>query len=423
VVGLKIGVFSDTHIGRSVPKAIGELRREAYRRAFRQAIDIFIGEGVDYLVHAGDLFEKKSMNPEDSVFVKEELQRFIDTMREFHGKEVKIFVVRGNHDGTPDNSALDYIRHPLARYLFVLGEDTLRGKEEKFSDGRVTVTGIGYHPYIRSKFSKVKEVLNSVLSSSEGLKILIMHNFVSGYHDIPPGAPQHSLLDLASLKELEADLILCGHHHTRGEPLKIGDDRILVSPGATEAVDLSDPGPHGVLVLERGEFRFVPIQPTHVIRSETVETKGEVRPTQWFIQGALNSARGFAESLQDRPGLLRIVLEGLTDGDPFDIDSALEPALAEIRNSNPLLLYTELVNRVQGVAQPFTAPALGGPTEFIAEALRPLGEQLGEALQLVESVDRELEEKRSQKTGLLTDSARRPFVDRWIKILEKLSED
>jgi DNA repair exonuclease SbcCD nuclease subunit len=422
VVDLRIGVFSDTHIGRSVPKAIGELRREAYRIAFQRAIDIFVKEGVDYVVHAGDLFERRSMSSEDSIFVKNELQRLIDSIHESHRSDVKIFVVRGNHDGTPGNCALDYVKHPLAKYLLVLGDDLLMGKEEIYSDGRVAVAGIGYHPYISSRFEKVKGILSNVLSSSEGFKILIMHNFISGYHDVPPGTPQHSLIDLASLKELDTDVIVCGHYHTRANPMRLEDDRgILVSPGSTDAIDLSDEGPHGVMIVEDGECRFVPIQTLHVIRSESVKTKGEVRPIQWFKQNALDIANEFANSLKDRQGILRIVLEGLTDGDPFDIDSALDSVIAKIKSSTPSLLHIELVNRVQSISHPFIPPALGGRTEFITEALRPLGELVDEAMQIVESVDHELEERRSQKTGLLTDSTRKPFVQKWIEILEKVS--
>ena len=67
---LRIGVFSDTHVGRNIPRVLRDARRKAFRHAFKQAIDIFIENDVDYVIHAGDLFEKRSMTPDDAVFVK-----------------------------------------------------------------------------------------------------------------------------------------------------------------------------------------------------------------------------------------------------------------------------------------------------------------------------------------------------------------
>ncbi|MBS7622778.1 metallophosphoesterase, partial [Candidatus Bathyarchaeota archaeon] len=100
---MKIGVFADTHVGRCIPRAIGDLRRQAYRHAFTEAVNIFIKEGVDHLIHGGDMFEKRSMTPAESLFVKDELQRLADSIGDLHSKHVKIFMVRGNHDGTAEN--------------------------------------------------------------------------------------------------------------------------------------------------------------------------------------------------------------------------------------------------------------------------------------------------------------------------------
>ncbi|MEM3747998.1 MAG: metallophosphoesterase, partial [Thermoproteota archaeon] len=126
---MKIGVFADTHIGRNIPREVGELRRKAYRHAFTQAINIFVKEKVECVIHLGDLFEKRSMMSEDSVFVKEELQRLVNSIREEHGGEVSVFLIRGNHDGALDNNALDFVKHPLAKYLKVVGEAAIRGEE------------------------------------------------------------------------------------------------------------------------------------------------------------------------------------------------------------------------------------------------------------------------------------------------------
>lgn len=420
----KIGVFSDTHIGRCIPRAVGELRRRAYRYSFTQAVDIFIKEGVDCLIHAGDLFEKRSMMPEDSVFVKEELQRLVDSIRDRDGKDVGIFMVRGNHDGTHESSALDYIKHPLAGYLKVLGDDSPKGLEGEGETYRgLHLAGVGYHPYISRRFQEIKPVIKRSFAQKDGLKLFIIHSFVEGYHPIPPGVPSHNLLSLRDFTDLGADVIVAGHYHGRLKP-QLRNGTVILTPGATEAVDLSDEGPFGVYILEGREPRFVSIDPLHEIRNIKVSSKGAVKPYRWFAGKALEEVYAYASSLQrrDTDGILRLILTGLTDEDPYNIERSIMSELLEVKKANPRLLYVDLANRVEGVHQKISLPALGGGIEYATEILEPLGISAQEALKIVEEVGLALDERASQRTGLLTGSDRRLFVEKWIRILEEASE-
>jgi len=419
---MKVGIFADTHIGRCIPRAIGELRRKAYRHSFTQAIDVFIEEDVDYLVHAGDVFEKRSMTPEDSVFVKEELQRLADSIHDKQGKDVMMFAVRGNHDGAPESNALDYIKHPLAKYLKIIGDGTLQGKEEAQVHDGLCLVGVAYHPYISRKFEDLKPILKESLATKSELKLLVIHNFIYGYHQIPPGVPEHSFLTVRDFDDLETDVVIAGHYHTRKEPAN-ENGTILLTPGATEAVDLSDEGPYGVYILEgKKSIRFVPIKPLHEIRNIKVTSQEAVKPIKWFVDNASDEASSYTSGLQMTgvEGVLRLVLLGLTDEDPYSIEQPLIAELAKIKEASPKLLHVELVNRVENVRQPVVLPTLGGGAEFAAEILKPLGNSTQEAVSIVEEVGTTLDEKASQKTGLLVGADRAPFVTRWVDILEKM---
>jgi len=418
---MKIGVFADTHIGRCIPRAIGELRRRAYRHSFTQAINVFIDEGADCLVHAGDMFEKRSMTPKDSVFVKKELQRLADSTREKQGKDIMMFAVRGNHDGAPESNALDYIEHPLAKYLKIIGDRTLQGEQEVQLHDGLCLVGLAYHPYISRIFEDIKPILKQSLANKSELRLLVVHNFIHGYHQIPPGVPEHSFLTVRDFDDLEADIVIAGHYHTRKEPL---DEKgtMLLTPGATEAVDLSDEGPYGVYILEgKRSARFLPIKPLHEIRNIKVTSQEAVKPTKWFVDNASDEARSYASGLQTTgiEGVLRLALLGLTDEDPYSIEQPLMSELAKIRETSPNLLHVELVNRVENVRQTVALPILGGGAEFAAEILKPLGGFTQEAMRIVEEVGTTLDEKASQKTGLLTGLDRAPFVTRWTDILDK----
>jgi DNA repair exonuclease SbcCD nuclease subunit len=416
---MKIGVFSDTHIGRNIPREVGDLRRNAYRHAFTQAINIFIEEEVECVVHAGDLFEKRSMVSEDSVFVKEELQRLVNSLHGEHGGEVSIFLVRGNHDGTIDNNALDFVKHPLAKYLKVVGEAAIRGEEESYFFNGIRLIGLPYHPYILRVFKNIRNMIQRGFEKGGGIKILVIHNFIQGYHEIPPGVPPHNCLTVRDFDELGVDIVLAGHYHERANPME-NNGTLFLTPGATEAVDLSDEGPFGVYVLEGERVRFIPIKPLHEIRNVKVDSKGAVKPCEWFIEQSVREMEAYSSDLQTRgiDGVLRIVLSGYAENDPHNIDMCLRREIVK-KTVSTRLLHVDLVNRVEDVRQKAVFTRLGSGIDYAMEILKSLGEASDEAMKIVEELSITLDEKASQRTGLLTDSDRSRFVKRWIQILEK----
>lgn len=419
---MKVGLIADTHVGRNVPRIVGDLRREAYRHAFAEAIDAFINEAVDYVIHAGDLFEKRSMVPSDSTFVKNELQRLVDSIREREGKTVKVVLVRGNHDGTPENNALEYVEHPLASYLKVVGDETLRGEVELFDDGRLSVAAVGYHPYIASKFKEVKPKLEEGVSKARGERFLALHAFIKGYHELPPGVPSHGALSLKDLEDLDVEAIVCGHYHVKKEPKRLRG-ALLVTPGATEAMDLADEGEHGVFILEGGRARFVPVTPLHEILNVKVSSEGAAKPLSWFKEKAKAELRARSSKLKasGRMGIARLVVEGKSGEDPSKLDAELSALASKEREVNRNLLYVQVEDKVEWVKRPFIEPP-GGPGDFILEALKPLGGLVEEAAAVVKDVELALEERASQKTGLLTPSDRQAFVGRWMEVLKRRLE-
>jgi DNA repair exonuclease SbcCD nuclease subunit len=418
---MRIGVFSDTHIGRCVPRAIGELKRQAYRHAFTQAVDVFIREEIDYLIHAGDMFEKRSMIPEESVFVKDELQRLVDSIRDARAKDVMMFAIRGNHDGTPENNALDFIRHPLAEYLKIIGDKTLQGEDEAEVHNGLFLSGVAYHPYISRKFEEIKATIKRGFEHESRVKILLIHNFIKGHHQIPPGVPPHNCLEVEDLKNLKVDLVIAGHHHNRKET-EIGNGAVLLTPGATEAIDLSDEGSYGVYILEgKNSPRFVPIEPLHEIHNIRVDSRETIRPAEWFVDKAIEEvgARAYSAQARDSEAVLRVLLLGLTDEDPFEIERSLTSRLGKMRGSLSKILHMELVNRVEDMRRQII-PVTADGDRVTSEILTLLGNMSQDAAKIVEEVSMALDERASQTTGLLTASDRLPFVNRWINILEKV---
>jgi DNA repair exonuclease SbcCD nuclease subunit len=415
---VKVGVFADTHVGRSIPNAVAEHRRRAFRHAFSRAIDIFVEEGVEAVIHAGDLFERRSMSPSDSLFVKEELQRLVNSLG-----GARIIVVRGNHDGTIENSALNYVEHPLAKYLAILGEGTLLGKPEACLEGDVAVVGFGYTPYVSAKLNEVKEAVRRKFEDLKAeSKVLLAHMFVEG-QDVPPGVPEHQVARLSLIKDLGADLVVAGHCH-KHQPLAEKSRLLLLTPGATESVDLSDDSQHGVCVLNLGrpiKCRFIPLKPLYAVKSAIIDGGEAARRPEWFIEEAASAAIQFSERLKAEggQGMLRIALRGRLDGDRFDLEAEVERRVKAVQAENPLLLHVEVDNDLRGPAPSrLSVPEHMTREEFLEEVFRALSEErMAQALSLAEEVRMALEEKASPQTGLLRESDRKPFIERWLKIL------
>jgi len=417
---VKIGVFADTHVGRSIPNVISEYRRQAFRHAFSQAINVFVKEKVEYVIHAGDLFEKRSMTPSDSLFVKEEFQRLVDSLN----GNVKIVLVRGNHDGTIENSALNYIEHPLAKYLKVLGEKTLQGEPDLYEEDDFAVLGFGYTPYVSTKLAEVKDAVKEQFEKAKAShKIFLTHMFVEG-QEIPPNVPEYQVASFNLIKDLGANIVIAGHYH-KYLPLKEKEKLHLLTPGATEAIDLSDEGPHGVCLLnlkEQIDSKFIPLKPLHKIKNEFIDSEGATEQPKWFIEKAATAADKFAEELKNGgiEGILRIALRGIVDGNKFDLEADIERKMQEIRKDNPQLLHVEIDNGLSELtAGAVSVPEYMGRDEFLQEVFSILGDKrMAQALTLAEEVRMALEEKASAQTGLLKESDRKPFVEKWLKILE-----
>jgi DNA repair exonuclease SbcCD nuclease subunit len=360
------------------------------------------------------------MKPSDSLFVKEELQRLVDS----RGGKVKIVMVRGNHDGTAESNALNYVEHPLAKYLRVLGDGTLQGEPEVYQDEGLAIIGFGYTPFASMKLGEVKDAVRRKYGGLKAdYKVFLAHAFIEG-QEVPPNVPEYQVASLSLIKELGANLVIAGHYH-KHLPLAEKSGLHLLTPGATEAIDLSDGSPHGVCILELGkrvECRFIPIKPLHKIKNVVVDSEGATQQPEWFIERAVAAASQFSEQVKAEggQGMLRIALRGFLDGNRFDLETEVERQMHDIQRENPQLLHVEIDNGLTEVTSAgISVPEHMTREEFLREVFRSLGEErMAQALSLAEEVRMALEERASDQTGLLKESDRKPFIERWLKVLE-----
>jgi exonuclease SbcD len=215
VTGVLIGHLSDTHLG-AIPYDLRERERDFYL-AFDEAIDRMIQEGVDMVIHAGDIFDAPKPGG-DALAV---LARALMKLKE---RRIPFFFTLGEHDisrlgGLP--SPMLYQEVGLATYL---------KDGEKVTCGEVTI--VGYHKRRRSEIASLKQRLADLGPiEGEGKKVLVLHQGLKEFHEY---AGEITHLDLPK----GFDYYAMGHLHDRFEKKFDELKGPLCYPGSTEATAL-----------------------------------------------------------------------------------------------------------------------------------------------------------------------------------------
>ena len=405
---MRFAVIADAHIGRSIPLAVAEHRRNAFCKAFTNSVDAIVETGVDYVFFCGDLFERRTLRPYLVQFAHDELYRLAKETEERHEKHVKILVIRGNHDGRPQSDTLDYIKHPLAEYLNIFEDD-----EAVYRDSDLYVVGLNYYDRVDLAFERIAK---PAFRKGGGLRIFMLHGFISGYNQVPP---YESYLTMDKLASVDPDFVFAGHSHRRCPPKRLPNGGWLLTPGSLEMYDFAERPEKGFYLVETGEespkFNWVQIEPIHVMKQVNVETEDRENP-EWYRKRILEEVDSFREELgkAGKPGYLRVRVSGrLKEGFPSDIDLSVVDDLIE---SDPLLLWVDvdtlrlelpLISRLPEREQVDVAEFFSGFGEF-AEEIRDMHRRVRDTL----------EEEASVQTGLLTPSQRAPLLEEWVKRFE-----
>jgi DNA repair exonuclease SbcCD nuclease subunit len=405
---MRFAVLADLHIGRSIPLAIAEHRRTAFEMALTKAVDAMVVAGVDYVFVCGDLFERRTLRPHMVEFTQRELFRLAKETEAKHGRSIRILVVRGNHDGRSQSDALDYIRHPLAGYLHVFGDQDIT-----YKDDRIHIVGLNYYDQIDRAF---EEKARPALKIGKGIKVLMFHGFVANYNEVPPGDRSVSLDQLATSG---ADYVFTGHYHRRCEPRRLNGGGWVVTPGSTEVYDFAEEPEKGFYIVdtEGSRFTWVPIEPLHLMRQVKIGNKRGADP-KWYETKAVETLRIFVDELhaQHKQGYIRIKFEGnLSEGWPSDVseDRIKEAAM------DPLLLWVD-VDTLELNLPPIVVRPMAENTD-VAEYFKDFGGFAEEIREVHGRVREALEEEASTKTGLLTATQREQYIVDWVHRFEARS--
>ena len=208
-------------------------RRTALLDAFRSVSDVAVEAGADVVLITGDLFDGPRPEEQTVIAVRETVRRLVDA-------DIPVFAVSGNHDARALNPGL--YADALEGAVVFLDPGFGPPVHVERDAGNLFVYGFAYdlaeEPDPLATFRR---------STEEGLHIVLLHGSV-------PGAPHWEsgsslALPLEALGSLDVDYIALGdlHRFRASEEL---DGLPACYPGSFAAVDLTETGLHGAVVVK-----------------------------------------------------------------------------------------------------------------------------------------------------------------------------
>ena len=200
---MKIVHCSDLHLGKrfSGNKDYVKKRYMDFFNAFATFIDKVEEIKPDVCLIAGDIFDKKEINPDILSKTEYLFKRLRDNVKK------DIIAIEGNHDNSRilEESWLEYLQEQNILKVFYYNKDFEEKNYLKIDD--INFYPVGYPGFmIDEALTKLSEKLNP-----QEKNIVIVHTGISGSTDTLPGLVSTSILDLFKDKTI---YIAGGHIHS-----------------------------------------------------------------------------------------------------------------------------------------------------------------------------------------------------------------
>ncbi|MCY3414303.1 MAG: DNA repair exonuclease [Candidatus Heimdallarchaeota archaeon] len=193
--------LADSHIGkkhRGMRMVNGRnLMSLDVQNAFQEAIELAEKEKVDFILHSGDLFDKK-------VIGIRSMMDFISILKNTH---IPFYVIAGNHDRLRSGSnhiAINFIRDLDGVYVI----DT----PQNLHIGSTIIHAIPYHR--RKHFHRFSTVQEHLLQERAKTEIMMFHQSVIGFNLGYTPQPGENILHYKEISP-QLNYVAMGHIHIR----------------------------------------------------------------------------------------------------------------------------------------------------------------------------------------------------------------
>lgn len=216
----------DSKMEANLTREKAKERNIEVRNTFVRMIERASEEGVDAILLAGDLFDRKVVSRTDQEVVKNAIMTHPD---------IEFFYIRGNHD---DNSFLASLED---------APDNLKLFTDKFTsyqvkDSDVIVTGA------ELTGGNSQGVYNTLNLDMDKFNIVMLHGQESGYE----GKDKTEIINLSMLKNKGIDYLALGHVHEHKED-QLDARGYYAYSGCLEGRGFDECGDHGYIILDIDE--------------------------------------------------------------------------------------------------------------------------------------------------------------------------
>lgn len=266
---MKILHCSDIHLGKKPfgTKEFSQKRYLDFFKAFDEMAQIAIDEDVKLFIVAGDLFDKKELIPDT-------LERCEKTFQKLKNRDIKVFLIEGNHDNVTGNEEVNSWLGYLEKKGFVhRGKYSQVNREysfEKFVVEDINIYGLGYPGFA---IDDVLEQLAKSLDESEK-NIVVVHTALGGSEYLP------GLAMAESIRKLKDKVIYIAGGHLHSYQVYPKDEPYFFIPGSLEYWNILNEKSNNkggiIFDTESREHRFVEVTPRKRMEF-TFEYEGDIK--------------------------------------------------------------------------------------------------------------------------------------------------
>ncbi|MSU34247.1 MAG: DNA repair exonuclease [Pedosphaera sp.] len=266
--------------------------RGATRRAFGDLVQLAIDEQIDFLVIAGDLYDRDWRDYNTGLFFRGQMVRLFD-------QNIPVYLISGNHDAASVISK----KLSLPENVHVFSTRTAESKE--VPKHRVVIHGRGF-PNRAVPENLVKDYPSAI---SGKFNLGLLHTSLTGR----PGHDTYAPCSETDLREKGYGYWALGHIH---QPEVISQDPWIVFAGNCQGRHVREAGPRGCrlitvndsLTVERADWRTLDVVRWQELNVDCTGIKNEseaLRRVGESMKKAVNEAEG-------RLVAARIVIGGTT---------------------------------------------------------------------------------------------------------------
>ncbi|MCU0524573.1 MAG: DNA repair exonuclease [Elainella sp. Prado103] len=229
---------ADVHLG--FDRYDNKTRTQDFFYAFHDALERYaVGEQVDFVLIAGDLFEHRTIQPAT-------LNQAQYCLQELQKAGIPVLAIEGNHDNRPYGTKTNWLRYLADWGLLILLEPgnvvagepfytAWNGRSGGYIDLECGVRVLGSSWYGTSAPKAIEQITEAMqdLPPSPGFNILMFHHGMEGQIARYQGALRYS--DVLPLRQAGVDYLALGHIHKN-----YSLEGWIFNPGSVEANSIEE---------------------------------------------------------------------------------------------------------------------------------------------------------------------------------------